>query len=215
MESSHSDTSQLYNVYGRIFHSFIFVLRSELEECQSFLDLGCGRDSPVKYFSKEFRSVGVDLFKPSIEESRTKGIHDRYVLMDLRKLHFKPKSFDAVLAIDVIEHLEKSEGEKLLGDMEKIARKKVIVFTPNGFIEQEEHNGNRYQVHMSGWSVSEMRERGYRVVGMRGFKPLRWKTAEIRYSPKSFWWVMSTLSELCTYHFPEYAFQLFCVKSVG
>jgi ubiquinone/menaquinone biosynthesis C-methylase UbiE len=204
-----------WKIYARLFHNLVIILRGELQGCESFLDLGCGRDSPVRYFSKEFKSTGVDAFEPYIEESRRKGIHDEYLVMDLRCLSFKPKSFDAVLALDVLEHMEKKEGERFLKDIERIAKKKVVVFTTNGFVKQEEVDGNRYQVHKTGWTVSEMSERGYKVMGVNGIKFLRKEKAELRYPPKYFWLIISDITEFFTYYFPEYAFQILCVKDVG
>jgi hypothetical protein len=87
--------------------------------------------------------------------------------LDLDKT-FSPKSFDCVLALDLIEHLEKEEGFQLISMMEKIATKRVIIFTPNGLLPQQEFGGNRLQIHKSGWSVEEMREKGFRVIGILG-----------------------------------------------
>lgn len=70
------------------------------------------------------------------------------------------KSIDAVYLIDVIEHLPKEEGMKLLKMTEKIVRKQIIIFTPLGFVKQEVLdggkdawglNGAKYQEHKSGW----------------------------------------------------------------
>ncbi|MVF22902.1 hypothetical protein [Methylocaldum sp. BRCS4] len=70
-----------------------------------------------------------------------------------------PKSVDTVFLLDVIEHLEKEEGSRLLRLTEKIARRQVIIFTPLGFLPQE-HSGAKdawgldgadYQAHRSGW----------------------------------------------------------------
>jgi len=44
------------------------------------------------------------------------------------------KSFDIVIAMDLIEHLPKSDGYKLLYEMERIARKACMIMTPNGFV---------------------------------------------------------------------------------
>lgn len=204
-----------WKFYVRIFPNIVVLLKRELGGCKSFLDLGCGKNSAVRYFSKEFRSAGVDAFKPDLEESRKKGIHDEYFVMDVRNLNFKPKSFDAVLAVDLLEHLTKKEGDKLLKDMERIAKKKVIVLTPNGFLEQKAYDGNEYHIHKSGWTVSEMRGRGYRVMGFNGVKFLKGEKAMVRFWPRYFWRVVSDITQLATYHFPERAFQLFCVKDVA
>lgn len=198
----------------KIFPNVSVLLRRELRGCKSFLDVGCGRNSPVWYFSKDFKSAGVDVCKESAEESREKGIHDEYFIMNARNLNFKPHSYEVVLALDLIEHLTKKEGNKLLKDMERIAKNKVIVYTPNGFVKQEEYGGNRYQIHKSGWTVSEMRQRGYRVIGASGVKFLRNERVKIAYPPKYFWWFVSDITDFFTYHFREYSCQLLCVKNV-
>lgn len=68
-------------------------------------------------------------------------------------------AFDFVIAIDLIEHLEKEEGEAALQHMLRIARHKVAVFTPDGFVPQEQDNyglGNEFQRHRSGWSQQDL-----------------------------------------------------------
>ncbi|MCX6777202.1 MAG: class I SAM-dependent methyltransferase [Candidatus Micrarchaeota archaeon] len=212
-----------WKFYVKLFPNIVVLLRREFEGCKSFLDLGCGKESPVKYFSNEFSSVGVDVYEPYITESRSKGIHNKYFLMDVRKLKFKPKSFDIVLALDLIEHLTKKEGERLLREMERIAKKKVIVFTPNGLFCDEMRDENVHQIHKCGWTVSEMRERGYRVVGINGIKLLRGRGKLAHLQGKDgishyahyLWWIISDITQVFAYHFPEHAFQMLCVKDVG
>ena len=160
--------------------------------------------------------IGVDAFAPVIEQSRARRIHDDYQLMNVLSIadHFPPKSFDCVLACDLIEHLKEDDVTNLLGQMERLARKKVIVFTPNGFLPQGEHYGNPLQKHLSGWTAKQMTARGYRVTGIRGLKCLRGEMAEIRWRPAGLWNRISLLSQLFTEKKPAYAFQIFCVKDV-
>jgi predicted TPR repeat methyltransferase len=186
--------------------------------CQTLLDVGCGTNSLVSRFSNQLSyTVGVDCFAPSLRASRTSGIHRDYVQMNALDVgaYFGNESFDCVLASDVIEHLSKRDGWKLLAAMERIARRKVMIFTPNGFLHQDEYGGNPYQAHLSGWSVAEMRARGYRVIGINGWKPLRGEYAAIRWRPRELWQIASNVSQHATRRLPELAFQILCVKSKG
>jgi hypothetical protein len=96
--------------------------------------------------------------------------------------------------------------------MEKWAKKKIIIFTPNGFLRQEECDGNILQIHKSGWTVKEFREFGFKVYGVNGLKFLRKEKAELKFKPVWLWSLISNLSQKVTFYLPELAFQLFAVK---
>lgn len=185
--------------------------------CQSLLDVGCGERSPIHRFSMQLPlTVGLDVHAPSIERSREAGIHSEYRIAKIADLasEFAPKSFDCVVALDVLEHFSKEEGNRLLNAMESIAKKKVIVFTPNGLLYQPPAPANPFQEHLSGWTAEEMRERGFDVVGIAGWKPLRGPYVLPRWRPYWFWRRVSLLTERRFESRPEQAFQILCVKKI-
>lgn len=195
---------------------YYHCLSRELKGMDSVLDLGCGSWSPLQKIKKDFFSVGVDIFQPVIGRIKRNKIHDEYKIVDVMQIDkfFKKKSFDAVIALDLTEHLKKKEGLTLLKRMESIGRKKVIVLTPNGFTDQDPAQGNPYQVHQSGWQVEDFARRGYRVYGMRGLKFIRGQWATIKYRPWFFWAVVSVFSQPFVYFLPQLAYQLFAVKKI-
>jgi predicted TPR repeat methyltransferase len=189
-------------------------LRRAARGCRTLLDIGCGPNSPLRGVARRMESsVGLDAFAPALEESRARKIHTTHILGDARKLNemFEPKSFDCVAATDLIEHLEKDEGFELLRAMERIARRRIIIFTPSGFLPQESFGGNDFQRHRSGWSVDEMRDLGFEVRGINGWKPLRGERALVR-RPRFLWEPVSFLSQPLVLRRPQHAFQLLCVK---
>ena len=205
------------SLFDGLRRQYVDLLGSEIHGFDSLLDVGCGSDSPMKFFSDMIgRRVGVDAFQPSIDLSLSRGIHNEYHCLDVLEIGgvFPEKSFDGVAALDLIEHLSKAEGLALIGTMERIARKKVIIFTPNGFLEQREHSGNKLQVHRSGWSTAEMKSLGYRVIGVNGWKPLRGESAGIKWKPGPLWMRVSLLSQPFTKNNPNWAFALLCVKDL-
>lgn len=206
----------LKKIYRRIFPTYEFLLEKIISDSKSVLDVGCGYPSPIRGFSKKFYSVGVDVFSPSIEKSRADGIHNKYVQSDVLDIDkkFTPGSFECVLASDLIEHLTKEKGYELLKKMEAIASKKVIIFTPNGFVPQGEHDNNPWQVHLSGWSVDEMKNLGYEVIGVNGWKKLRGEYSLIKLKPKKLWQIISDLTQVITKKHPRKAFQILCLKNV-
>lgn len=88
---------------------------------------------------------------------------------DLRRVlpTIRSCAFDAVLAIDLIEHLDKGDGIEALGEWKRIADQRVIVFTPEGFMPQDtDHYGlgaEHWQTHRSGWSVEDLANHGFKV----------------------------------------------------
>src|SRR3954447_5663016 len=114
----------------------------------SVLDVGCGSNSPLGRFSRRpSYAVGVDLFEPALAASRAAGIHDDYEHADVLAIgeRFDARSFDVAVAFDLIEHLDKTDGEALLRSMEQIARERVVLFTPNGFLPQDAYDHNELQ----------------------------------------------------------------------
>lgn len=214
----------IYNtrIFARIFHTVVFCLRQELKDCETVLDLGCGPSSPLQYSRNIKYSVGVEIFKPYLEESKRRKIHSKYIEQRVEEVDFPEKSFDAVIMIEVLEHLPEKIGYEMLQKAENWARKKIIVSTPNGYLPQKARDGNLFQKHLSGWNIETMKRLGFRCRGLTGWKWLRKEAAgnetkdgflaSIRVRPKIFWFVIATLSQLITYPFPKSAFELFCVK---
>jgi hypothetical protein len=195
---------------------YYFYIEGALLNCNSVLDMGCGNDSPIKKLSRNFYSVGFDGFKPSIMESKKKGIHNEYVLGDLAHPCFQPRSFDAVIALDVIEHITKLSGYNLLMNMERTAIIKTVIFTPSGFLPQDECEGNEYQRHVSGWTPKELKNWGFEVVGVNGVKFLWKERAMFRFwGPEFLWAEIIALTQKITFHFPAIAFEILAIKNLN
>ncbi len=206
-----------------VLATFILEIEKHLKDCKTILDVGCGNNSPIGLLEEKYTTIGIDAYKPSITSSEKQKIHNAYILGDIKKLNtlVKKKSFDAVMALDVIEHLEKDNGYKLLDDMERTARKKVILVTPNGFIPQY-NKENKLQAHLSGWTVEDFTNRGYQVEGIYGTKfcnILRTDEAELRWKPKFFWALVWGILVEITHHLytkknPKYSIGLLAVKKI-
>jgi len=99
--------------------------------------------------------------------------------------------------------------------MERLATRRVVISTPNGFLPQRSKDGD-LQEHLSGWSAEDLRSYGYRVLGMYGPKSLRGEYHRIKYQPRAFWALVSVLGHcLQTRTHPEKAAALFCVKELA
>jgi hypothetical protein len=189
------------------------VLQTIGSECESVLDIGCGRNSFTSNLGCSV-SVGVEAWLPDILEAKGRGTHDHFVVARAERLCFAPKSFDCVLALDVIEHLTRREGFSLIEEMETIARRKIVIFTPNGFVPQRKE-GSPLQFHKSGWTVKDFKAMGFKITGVRCPRAVWFRRNSVVDKSK----ISSKLREIGSniFHFlgtdPEMCFQLLCVKS--
>lgn len=117
------------------------------------LDVGCGIH-PQELFPSA-RTVRLDAFQPYLE--RVDGIRvcaewQRFFAMLL------PHSFDAVVALDFIEHLTRRQGLRFLREAQRVAPY-VVIFTPNGKMAQTEDawnmGGDHWQTHRSAWTLAD------------------------------------------------------------
>ncbi|CAN2040206.1 Methyltransferase type 11 domain-containing protein [Candidatus Magnetomoraceae bacterium gMMP-15] len=135
---------------------------------KTVLDVACGLSLKSQYIDADLR-IGVDIYRPFLEKIET-DIPYAVINADVMQIDklFLPKSFDLVLALDIVEHIEKDEALKLLDMAEEIARIAVIVETPKGFVPQNidiwGHGGDTYQTHRCGWEPEEFINRGYQVI---------------------------------------------------
>jgi len=190
-------------------------IRASVQGCETVLDVGCGNASPMRFVSGP-HLVGIDGYAPSLDEARRNRTHDEYILGDVKQLTelCQTRRFDACVSLDVIEHLHKEDGFRMLEAMERLATRRVVIFTPNGFVPQKSKDGD-LQEHLSGWTADEMRARGYRVVGVYGPKSLRGEYHRIKYQPRVFWVLVSlSLHYLHTRSRPEKSAAIFCVKDL-
>jgi SAM-dependent methyltransferase len=196
--------------------SYLNTLRRKLAGCRSCLDIGCGGGSPTRHLRFQ-HSVGVDGYLPLLEEARRNRTHTEFVFARAQEIGelFIPGQFDCCVALDLIEHLTKDDGLKLIRDMERIAARKILIFTPSGFLSQRSHEGD-LQEHLSGWSADEMRSLGFDVIGMHGARFLRGEEHRHRFRPRALSGVVSAVSHYAfTMRHPERAAAILCVKNVG
>jgi hypothetical protein len=124
--------------------------------------------------------ICVEPYTPYVERLRNEVKQDRdWVFLTARWDDVLPlmpdDSVDTVLALDVIEHMEKEEGLRLLHEAKRIARHQVVVFTPLGPYPQSHApdeldrwhmHGGRWQSHRSAWEPEDF-GREWQIVACR------------------------------------------------
>ena len=192
------------------------ALRKALLGCHSVLDIGCGAAPTMRQLGVP-RPCGLEGYRPSYEEAKRRGTQDEITFGDVRDVSrlFNRAQYDGCTALDLIEHLSKDDGMNLISDLERIATKRVVFFTPNGFLPQKHAKSDDLEEHLSGWEPDEMRKLGYEVIGLLGPKSMRGEYHGLKGRPKAFWAVASLLGHLIwTRSHPEKAAAILCVKSL-
>ena len=127
-------------------------LRRYISPKDKVLDLGCG-NKDYSHISNFTTTVdGWEKTNP-------------YYLLDLERdeLPFEENSFDYILMIDFIEHLDKDKGKKVLEDCKKIVQDKIFIFTPLFWDDNSKNAenprcwayGNPYDYHKSLWTEKD------------------------------------------------------------
>lgn len=66
---------------------------------------------------------------------------------------------EAIYMLDMIEHVEKDAGRRVVDLAMQVATKQVVIYTPKGFLPQEgdgfNMGGDYWQKHRSGWLPEE------------------------------------------------------------
>jgi len=122
--------------------------------------------------------------------------------------------FDVVIAIDLLEHLTKSDGYLMLYEIDRIGKLGQIIMMPNGFSWQPPASNNFYNAHLSAWKPLELKKIGFgRIRGQIGSK--------LSYGPYGLpkrdtqKWVVKEIQALDTivfYLFPSLSFSFISTK---
>lgn len=142
------------------------VVREHIGVGGAILEMGCGKEIPffrmltcdhsaMLYYKPELY-VGADLndikYRPVINGIRTFLLPKTNIIDDTSKV--PPDGFDLVLSFEVLEHMDKPDGERFLDAMVMYASRKkgcrILLSTPvNG--------GNIAKNHVYEWRRSELR----------------------------------------------------------
>ncbi len=173
---------------------------------RSVLDLGSGKGGVGVLLSlRRWHGVlvGTERYSPYVRFCKQSDSYEDIVVCDLRVLPFRPKSFDAVFCIEVLEHLTWKDGTRLLADAEQLAKHQVIFSLPVGWEPSKEYDGNPLRRHLSAWTVDQFLSRGYEVHGQypAGFKLLYWASHFIPFY-------------LFVYRYPRFSSHMICHKKL-
>lgn len=126
-ETVFRDTTTYYNSMpdGLVARQLISFVKKNAEG--SLLDLGCATGNySVALKNLGYDVKGADVNANYVQHAKERGVEA--VIID-GKVPFPDKSFDTVICFEVIEHVP--DVDALLSEAKRLARKKVLITTPN------------------------------------------------------------------------------------
>jgi SAM-dependent methyltransferase len=142
-------------------------INHEVRGYTSALDVGSGPGRFLNNLPVD-RKFAVEACVKYVPEIRAEGI---FVGRAETHLPAMPNCFvDVVFALDFIEHLEKESSLSLIRQMQRVAKHKVVLFTPHGFHPQSKDEPNpgrytdeewEYQTHRSSWEPEDLKALGF------------------------------------------------------
>ncbi len=106
------------------------------------------------------RIDGIEAYAPNVTALQ-KNIYDEIFFGDAREIlpTLQNDAYDLALLMDVIEHFDQRDGEKILRELQRVARV-VLVSTPSFFYEQGKGRDDPFAVHRSFWSARDLKGAG-------------------------------------------------------
>jgi len=173
------------------------------------LDIGFGRYSALSQVirTQGFYAVGLDIFEPNVRASNGRGIYQSVICADVRALPIKDKQFDLVALVEVLEHLDKEDGQKALSELERVSREAILLTTPIRKCLHHDYYGNPYEEHRYVWSLEELKASGFVVRG-KGIRGLTvgdrwWSSPPIFFRPLQY--IIYMIGTSFSYFFPAIA----------
>jgi len=144
------------------------------------LELGCGSGRLLPVWDGLFASTtAVEPYARSLEEAADRGTKATLVQADVCRLPFEEKQFDAILAFDVLEHVE---GDAMLAQARLVARNgaRLLVSVPackSLWSYADETAGHRCRYDLTSLRP-ELEKNGWKLLGHTHYQfilfPLIW-----------------------------------------
>jgi len=106
------------------------LLQKYAFNAEKILDIGCGTGALIKELQQEGKEVfGVDMSKTALNFCSAQGVKNLFQAQ-VTQLPFVEKSFDTILMLDVLEHVE--DENKAMTEIKRVLRSNgvIIIFVP-------------------------------------------------------------------------------------
>ena len=125
------------------------------------LDIGLGNGGYGERFKKinpNIIMIGIEIFPAYIRDDwGYSKLYDKIYIDDMRLFDYSKVNADLVIAGDVIEHVEKAEGIKVINELKKHFDWVLIALPIQDVIQGPDNEfGNKHEEHKHQWKPQEM-----------------------------------------------------------
>ncbi len=172
-----------YKMRGELWRGpfLSFSFQNYLPAGAKVLELGCGDGKTLtSLITSGFKVTGIDVSPSAIKLARKKvGRKAKLVVGDVCGLPFSHGSFDAVVAVHVLDHLTASERRKAVIEINRVLKKGGLLFFEgfsqndfrfaNGVVVEKNTFRRKNNVWYHYFSVAEVKRmfKGFEVVEVR------------------------------------------------
>jgi SAM-dependent methyltransferase len=132
-QTIYNSNNKLYRWFTKRFLNHLSdLIYPLLIDNNMILDVGCGEGFVTRHLQREFKNIdltALDLKKRRIKITKHLSPHLKAVEGNIYNLPFRNRSFDIVLANEVLEHLDRPK--KALEQIKRVSNSYIIVSVPH------------------------------------------------------------------------------------
>ena len=138
--------------------------------CREYLECWNDRTFPNQW---KVKIDGIEIFQKYADLSHNKNIYDNIFVNNVMEILSELPKYDLLIAMDVIEHLPKKDGEALLFLMAHRAQKAVMINVPTGnWLNNKVVSNNPHEAHQAIWIEEDLEKYGRQF---RSYELFPWK----------------------------------------
>ncbi len=132
------------------------LLNKYIKPNTTVIDIGCGD----KQYTRHVEAMGCTV---TTIDAWSNTNPDHLIDLEVSPLPFEDNTFDSAMVTDVIEHLTKEGGKRLLKEVQRVVKGNLVLTTPLWWSDNK-HNvdnpklwcyGNEYDLHKSLWKPED------------------------------------------------------------
>lgn len=116
---------QNYDRSGQIKQKLEIIKNWIPKDVESIIDVGCGNGIISNYLAQSYAVTGIDISETALKEVKTSKIQ-----CSATDIPVPEKSFDLAFSSEMLEHLNDSDLSKAVSEMQRIAKKYILVSVP-------------------------------------------------------------------------------------